>query len=233
MITRAVLGMGETFNWPCASRIVANTFPPSDRSLASGIFNSGAAIGSLVAPMLIGGLIAQRYGWRAAFFTIGAWDSSGSSSGSLQPPRRPCRQAVEKGPHFGPKGKRSIVRISGRGIGVPAAVILCGPRLIAPFRQTVAGIGEIAPWLASLLFWGLCLGLAARHSSRSSAGVPAIAFAMLLIVALTVNPCWYFVTDWLMKYLREYRQLDRTRQLLLPRWSFSSPIWAMSSAGIH
>ena len=49
MITRAVLGMGESFNWPCASRIVANAFPPSDRSLASGIFNSGAALGSLIA----------------------------------------------------------------------------------------------------------------------------------------------------------------------------------------
>ena len=36
----------------------------------------------------------------------------------------------------------------------------------------------------------------------------AVAFGMLLVVALTVNPCWYFVNDWLMKYLREHRQLN-------------------------
>ena len=74
MITRGVLGMGETFNWPCASRIVANAFPPSDRSLASGIFNSGAALGSLIAPTLIG-FLALRYGWRCAFFAMGALGS--------------------------------------------------------------------------------------------------------------------------------------------------------------
>ena len=64
MITRGVLGMGESFNWPCASRIVANTFPPSDRSLASGIFNSGAALGSLIAPTLIGLLALPSAGGR-------------------------------------------------------------------------------------------------------------------------------------------------------------------------
>src|SRR5208337_3768778 len=74
LITRGVLGMGESFNWPCASRIVANTFPPSDRSLASGIFNSGAALGSLIAPTLIGSL-ALIFGWRAAFFAMGALGS--------------------------------------------------------------------------------------------------------------------------------------------------------------
>ncbi len=71
MVTRGVLGMGESFNWPCAARIVANTFPPADRSLASGIFNSGAALGAVISPAVIGG-IAMAYGWRAAFATMGA-----------------------------------------------------------------------------------------------------------------------------------------------------------------
>ncbi len=53
LITRAVLGVGEAFNWPCATRIVANVLPPSDRGLGSGIFNSGAAVGSLIAPLII------------------------------------------------------------------------------------------------------------------------------------------------------------------------------------
>ena len=212
MITRAVLGMGETFNWPCASRIVANTFPPSDRSLASGIFNSGAALGSLIAPLLIGGLIAQRFGWRAAFFTMGAlgflwlmlWVGATRRGG-------PCRQAVENGPHYSLlAGRRSIAPFPGSGRrSLPAAVILYGPRLIAPFRGSVVGICETSPWLLPVLFWGLCLGV----GGHAAFGADPLALAGRRLWnadgrAVTVNPCWYFVNDWLMKYLREYRQLD-------------------------
>ncbi len=50
LMTRASLGMGEAFNWPCATRLVANMFPPNDRGLASGVFNSGAAVGSSSCP---------------------------------------------------------------------------------------------------------------------------------------------------------------------------------------
>ena len=54
----------------------------------------------------------------------------------------------------------------------------------------------------------MILAWRALHFGRWSAGGwRAVAFGMLLIVALTVNPCWYFVNDWLMKYLREHRQL--------------------------
>ena len=172
MITRAVLGMGESFNWPCASRIVANAFPPSDRSLASGIFNSGAALGSLIAPLLIGGLIAQHYGWRAAFFTMGAlgllwlmlWVMATRRGG-------PCRQAVEKGPHYSLRGQAVYCALFlAVGVGVPAAVILYGPRLIAPLRARFADVCAASPWLAPVLFWGLCLGAAGTVLSRSFAG---------------------------------------------------------------
>jgi len=46
MTFRALLGMGESFNWPCALRVTSRVLPPSDRSLGNGIFNSGAAIGA-------------------------------------------------------------------------------------------------------------------------------------------------------------------------------------------
>ena len=158
MITRAVLGMGESFNWPCASRIVANTFPPSDRSLASGIFNSGAAIGSLIAPMLIGGLIAQHYGWRAAFFAMGAlgflwlvlWVFATRRGG-------PCRPAVEAGPHYSLRGQGIYCcRISGVGVGVPAIAILYGP---AADRAAAGGRGRRLRSLAAACVTVLCWGL--------------------------------------------------------------------------
>ncbi len=40
---------------------------------------------------------------------------------------------------------------------------------------------------------------------------PAVAFWMLIVVAVTVNPCWYFVNEWVIAYLQDSRQLDALR----------------------
>src|ERR1700710_2526861 len=47
---RFLLGGGEAGNWPAAIRIVAEWFPKGERAMASGIFNSGSAAGSILAP---------------------------------------------------------------------------------------------------------------------------------------------------------------------------------------
>lgn len=70
-VFRFLLGMGEAGNWPAAVKIVAEWFPARERALASGIFNSGSAIGSILAPPLIVWIVL-RFGWRAAFLTVGA-----------------------------------------------------------------------------------------------------------------------------------------------------------------
>jgi MFS transporter, ACS family, hexuronate transporter len=68
---RFLLGTGEAFNWPCALKVTSSLLPPKDRPLANGIFNSGAAVGALVAPVIVT-LIAVHYSWRAAFVVTGA-----------------------------------------------------------------------------------------------------------------------------------------------------------------
>jgi MFS transporter, ACS family, hexuronate transporter len=68
--TRRALGVGESFNWPCALRVTANMLPPEDRGLANGIFAGGSAMGAFLAPFLITPL-AKAFGWRTAFFAIG------------------------------------------------------------------------------------------------------------------------------------------------------------------
>lgn len=70
-IFRFLLGIGEAGNWPAAVKLVAEWFPVRERALASGIFNSGSAIGAILAPPLIVWVIL-RFGWRAAFLTVGA-----------------------------------------------------------------------------------------------------------------------------------------------------------------
>jgi ACS family hexuronate transporter-like MFS transporter len=68
--TRFLLGMGEAGNWPAGIRVVAEWFPARERSLASGIFNSGSAMGALIATPLVV-FLSLRFGWRSAFVAVG------------------------------------------------------------------------------------------------------------------------------------------------------------------
>ena len=67
---RFLLGIGEGFNWPGASKTVAEWFPSQERSLAVAIFDSGSSVGGAVAALVIP-LIALAFGWRSAFFFSG------------------------------------------------------------------------------------------------------------------------------------------------------------------
>jgi MFS transporter, ACS family, hexuronate transporter len=67
---RFLLGIGEAGNWPAAIKLTSEWFPPNERSTASGIFNSGAAVGAVVAPPLIAWL-GTTYGWQITFVAIG------------------------------------------------------------------------------------------------------------------------------------------------------------------
>ncbi|MBI4476196.1 MAG: MFS transporter [Acidobacteria bacterium] len=67
---RFVLGLGEAGNWPGAAKTVAEWFPVRERAFAMAIFNSGAALGAVVAPPLIVWL-QLRYGWQMTFVATG------------------------------------------------------------------------------------------------------------------------------------------------------------------
>ena len=69
-IFRVFLGLGEAGNWPGAVKSNAEWFPTKERALAQGIFNSGAALGSIVAPPLIA-IIWVAIGWEMTFVLLG------------------------------------------------------------------------------------------------------------------------------------------------------------------
>ncbi len=69
-IARFVLGLGESGNFPASIKTVAEWFPKRERAFATGIFNSGANIGAVVAPIVVPWLTV-RYGWQAAFLVTG------------------------------------------------------------------------------------------------------------------------------------------------------------------
>jgi ACS family hexuronate transporter-like MFS transporter len=67
---RFFLGLGESGNFPAAIKTVAEWFPQKERSLATGIFNSGANVGAILAPAIVP-WVTLRFGWHAAFLTTG------------------------------------------------------------------------------------------------------------------------------------------------------------------
>ncbi len=69
-IFRVFLGLGEAGNWPGAVKSNAEWFPVKERALAQGIFNSGAAMGSIVAPPLIA-ILWVAIGWQMTFVLLG------------------------------------------------------------------------------------------------------------------------------------------------------------------
>jgi ACS family hexuronate transporter-like MFS transporter len=71
-IARFSLGLGESGNFPAAIKTVAEWFPQKERSLATGIFNSGAAVGAVLAPVLVP-WVALHYSWRVAFLVTGVF----------------------------------------------------------------------------------------------------------------------------------------------------------------
>jgi ACS family hexuronate transporter-like MFS transporter len=70
-VVRAALGLGESGNFPAAIKVVAEWFPKRERALATGIFNSGANIGAVVAPVMVPWILGI-YGWQMAFIITGA-----------------------------------------------------------------------------------------------------------------------------------------------------------------
>jgi ACS family hexuronate transporter-like MFS transporter len=70
-VVRSALGLSEAGNFPSAIKSVAEWFPKKERALATGIFNSGANIGAIIAPLTVPA-IAIAWGWKWAFVITGA-----------------------------------------------------------------------------------------------------------------------------------------------------------------
>lgn len=70
-IARGLLGLSEAGNFPCAIKSIAEWFPTKERAFATGIFNSGANIGAVVAPAIVPFLV-EHFQWYGAFLATGA-----------------------------------------------------------------------------------------------------------------------------------------------------------------
>ena len=89
-LARFALGLGESGNFPASLKATADWFPPEERALATGIFNSGTSAASLVAPLLVP-WVAIRFGWQAAFFVTGGLSFTWLACWLLFPYNRPLQ----------------------------------------------------------------------------------------------------------------------------------------------
>ncbi|MGA2962751.1 MAG: MFS transporter [Candidatus Korobacteraceae bacterium] len=76
LFSRVFVGFGESVNFPAATKVVSERFPPSERGRATGIYTTGLPIGFAVTPGLTVGLMmlfgsADHPNWRMAFFLTG------------------------------------------------------------------------------------------------------------------------------------------------------------------
>ena len=69
-IVRGLLGLGEAGLWPGAVKSNGEWFPVKQRAVAQGIFNAGASIGNVIAPVIIVFLYSQ-FGWKSTYIILG------------------------------------------------------------------------------------------------------------------------------------------------------------------
>lgn len=71
-ICRFALGLGESGNFPCAVKAVAEWFPKKERALTTGIFNAGSNVGAIIAPVMVWFLVVHsQFRWQVAFVSTG------------------------------------------------------------------------------------------------------------------------------------------------------------------
>jgi len=75
IVIRSLFGIGEGGNFPASIKTVAEWFPKKERALATGIFNSGANIGAMVAALFVPSCLlyfGNDPGWKYAYILTGA-----------------------------------------------------------------------------------------------------------------------------------------------------------------
>jgi len=72
-VCRFALGLFESGHWPCALRTTQRILKPHERTLGNSILQSGAALGSVITPLIVLGLLDGPGTWSRPFFVVGAF----------------------------------------------------------------------------------------------------------------------------------------------------------------
>jgi ACS family hexuronate transporter-like MFS transporter len=220
MALRGVLGVGESFNWPCALRVTGKILPPADRSLGNGIFNSGAAVGAVLTPLVVPWLTIH-YGWRTAFLVIGAlgfvWVVAWLAL--MGGPHRQLFAGQSKPAANRDTDADAIAGVPGRRGLAPLAQLAFGGVVAAAVVVAVLSrwFGLPAIWWAiTVLMIGLLLAalVIPRHALKGNDWAESLGevvrlrkFWIMVVVSVSINICWHFLVNWVPSFLKDDRNM--------------------------
>jgi ACS family hexuronate transporter-like MFS transporter len=211
MAFRALLGVGESFNWPCALKVTSGVLPPSERSLGNGIFNSGAAIGAVLTPLIVPRL-ALALGWQSPFLFLGiaglvwvvAWLAVTRGS-RLAESTRP--RARHDGPGLSARANRGFLAVVVAALVVTAILWA----ILDPAWKGAAVLWGIAVFMVGLLVAARLLShddLSGADWARSLGEVVrARRFWIAAAVGITINVSWHFLVNWMPTFFQENLKL--------------------------
>jgi ACS family hexuronate transporter-like MFS transporter len=191
--------------------------PPADRSLGNGIFNSGAAVGAILTPLLVTP-IAANFGWRTAFVVIGSlgfvW--VGVWLRAVRGDRGRLLRTVAKPPKADPwqadlpEATRlpMTTRLAFYGVAAISLLIALSGRFWHPLAALWCAI-------AALMFGALGAALVLPQAQlRGAAWAESLGvvvrfrrFWVLVVVSVSINVCWHFLVNWLPGYLADDRKM--------------------------
>jgi ACS family hexuronate transporter-like MFS transporter len=213
---RALLGLFEAGNWPCALRTTQHILPPSERTLGNSILQSGAALGAIITPLIVVALVSLTGDWRPAFLAVGVvgltwvllWLPS-VRRGDLDIARSPggpslvsilgwlvLLLAIDTAVHMGdmPSAPPLVARIADalQQYGITP--------LVVKILVTVLGVAGVFLWL--------------RHATREDRHLPRRIFffrfwAMVALV-VAINTTWHYFRAWLPLFLQRQRGYSLT-----------------------
>ncbi len=165
-IARFFLGLGESGNFPAAIKTTAEWFPQRERSLATGMFNSGANIGAMVAPALVP-VVTVRFGWHASFLITGIFSAIwiGWWLTHYRTPAEHTRLSAAEHAHIHQDPEEALAKIPWR-------------RLLR-FRQTWAY--SIAKFLTDPIWWFYLYWLPKFLDGRFHLGLVHLGLPLILV----------------------------------------------------
>jgi ACS family hexuronate transporter-like MFS transporter len=164
-VARFFLGLGESGNFPAAIKATAEWFPPKERALATGIFNSGSSVGAILAPFIVP-WVALHFGWRASFLVTGAFSATWIVWWSLK--YRKPREAMD--------WSRGVVVVA------PAGPAMAWWRLLR-YRQTWGFV--LGKFLTDPVWWFYLFWMPSFFSTRFKLDLSHIGLPLIIIYVLS------------------------------------------------
>jgi MFS transporter, ACS family, hexuronate transporter len=195
LLCRALLGLFEAGNWPCALRTTQHILPPGERAMGNSILQSGAALGAIFTPLIVLGLGGLTGSWRPAFLAIGVigitWVALWVPSvrrGELDIPRNP--------------GEPTLITVLAWLVLLLA--IDTTIRLNVFFEAPVWLPVVVKAVVTALGIAGVFLWL--RNATRADRHLPRqlffCRFWVLVVLVVAINTTWHYFRVWLPLFLQ-------------------------------